>query len=153
MLRSIIQHPNPVLDNISAKVEDVQNTQVQRLVGDLIDTLKSTRDGIGLAAPQIGENLRVFVGEINKQIRVFINPEITNLSNKTTLLDEGCLSVPAVVGRVPRARKLTVKAFDETGKKFKLTLKGIEAQLIQHEVDHLDGMLFLRRAAEVHRLK
>jgi len=106
-------------------------------------------NGVGLAAPQVGAPLRIFIANIENKIFVFINPEVKNLSNNKIPFEEGCLSVPKIWGPVVRSKKLTVKALDENGKPFKIRAKGLLARVIQHEMDHLNGALFIDKAEKL----
>lgn len=110
-------------------------------------------DGVGLAANQIGENLRIAVIEYDNKSYVLIDPKIIKYSKKMELGEEGCLSVPGYIGLVPRAKKIVVEAVDENNKEIKLKAKDMLARIIQHEVDHLDGILFIDRAKEVYNIK
>jgi len=101
-------------------------------------------DGVGLAAPQIGKNIQLFV--VNPKLSkkyIFINPEISKISKKTKTIEEGCLSMPGVYKKIPRAKSLKIKAIDETGKEFELKAKDLLARVIQHEIDHLNGILII----------
>lgn len=136
-------------NNLSLRKKSEIVTEITPEVLDLIkemkETLKNSENGVGLAAPQIGKNIRLFVivEELAKDGReVFINPAITQVSKKMAVEEEGCLSLPGYWEELPRAEKVTVKAIDENGKKFKVKMKGISARLILHEVDHLNGILF-----------
>jgi peptide deformylase len=135
----------PALKSPSPPV-DVIDKEILSLVEEMREALGKSEHGIGLAAPQVGRNLRLFV--ISPEMAaeagqfVFINPEITKFSKKKITDEEGCLSIPAVWGEVARAEKVTVKALNDKGEKFKLQAKGLLARLIQHEVDHLNGVLF-----------
>ena len=145
MLKIETEKSNPILRNKSKLVEKI-TPEILKLVGDMKLTLKSAENGVGLAAPQIGVNIRLFViiDELVKDDHsVFINPEITQVSKKTATEEEGCLSLPGDWRELPRADKVTIKAVDENGKKFKMKAKGILARLMLHEVDHLDGVLFV----------
>ena len=130
--------------------------------------LATQDDGVGLAAPQIGVSLRIFIvsGKIfHPDFRrghktetttpisedlIFINPEIIKLSKKTKLMDEGCLSVRPYYGKVERSLNATVRAFNETGEVFIRGASGLLAHIFQHEVDHLNGILFVDKAVDVH---
>jgi peptide deformylase len=107
--------------------------------------------GVGLAAPQVHESLRVFVAMLDPDGRgegeavTFINPEITTLGDQTVEGWEGCLSIPEIRGRVPRSQHIKITALDRQGKRFELELKDFPARVVQHETDHLDGVLFLDR--------
>jgi len=136
---------NPALRKKSAPVEKI-TPEILDLIKEMKETLKNAENGVGLAAPQIGVNIRLFViiDELVKDDHsVFINPEITQVSKKTATEEEGCLSLPGDWRELPRADKVTIKAVDENGKKFKMKAKGILARLMLHEVDHLDGVLFV----------
>jgi peptide deformylase len=129
------------------------------ILSDMSRALAGQHDGVALAAPQIGVPLRVFIvsGTVFKKEgdatappdRVFINPKITKTSRKKEALEEGCLSVRWKYGEVPRYTKATVAALDETGKSFSLGASGLLAQIFQHEVDHLNGVLFIDTARNV----
>lgn len=135
-----------VLRALSKKVKDFG--ALEELISDMHETLAGTENGIGLAAPQVGENVRLFVispdfAEETDGHLVFINPEITQVSRRVTEEEEGCLSLPETWDIVARPSKVTIKAQDESGGKFKVTAKGLLARLFQHEVDHLQGTLFI----------
>jgi len=131
---------NPILRKKSLPVENIAE-DVLNLVNDMTETMLKF-DGMGLAANQIGKNIRIFVANPNlSQKYVFINPEIYKISEKTEILEEGCLSLPNVYKKIPRAKSLKIKAIDENGKQFKLKTKDILARVIQHEIDHLNGIL------------
>ena len=128
-----------------------------RLVKDLVETLRCS-GGIGLSAPQIGVLKRVLVYEYKKpkdstdktsdlQLTILINPEIIKTSAKTEMGEEGCLSFPNLFGQVERHKKITVRALGINNKEIKFYAKGLEARVIQHELDHLEGILFVDRLA------
>lgn len=136
---------NKILRNKSEPVKDI-TPEVLSLIKDMKETLAAAENGVGLAAPQIGKNIRLFVAaeEVAKDGHtVFINPEITQVSKKLLSEEEGCLSLPGDWQELARGDKVTIKATDETGAKFKIRAKGILARLILHEVDHLNGILFV----------
>lgn len=133
---------------LRAKSELVKETtpEVLSLIKEIKETLAQAENGVGLAAPQVGRNLRLFVvsPEVAKEDHtVFINPEITQVSKKTMAEEEGCLSLPGDWRELARAEKVSIKATDEHGKKFKMRVKGVLARLMLHEVDHLNGILFI----------
>ena len=136
-------------------VKDITGAKIQKLIADMKATLARTPNGIGLAAPQIGKNLRVFVAlpELELNQTVFINPVITKISSEAKPVEEGCLSVPEKYGKVGRAISLKVEAYNERGRKFKMKADGLIAQLIQHEVDHLNGKLFIDKATNIFEKK
>lgn len=124
---------------------------VQRLIDDMIATMIEYH-GVGLAAPQVHEGVRLFVasldsggGEEESAPVALINPEITPLGSDTVEDWEGCLSIPDIRGRVPRAREILVRAFDRTGSRVEIRALDFPARVIQHETDHLDGILFFDR--------
>ncbi len=129
---------------------DLRNPLVQKLIDDMIETMHEYR-GVGLAAPQVHEDLRLFVGLLEESTDddsepvALINPEITPLSEEQADGREGCLSIPEIYGMVPRYVDIQVRALDRAGKPIELQLKGFPARVAQHETDHLDGILFLDR--------
>ena len=132
---------------------------LQKLIDDMIETMVEYH-GVGLAAPQIHESLRIFVaaldaaeeGAAEAEPLALINPEITVIGDETVEDWEGCLSIPEIRGRVPRARQIEVKAYDRRGKKISIKAGGFTARVIQHEADHLDGVLFFDRMASLDSL-
>ena len=143
---------HPVLRAKARTVDktEIKNPTVQQFIDSLTDTMYEY-SGVGLAAPQVHEGLRIFVAMLDPDGRgegdalVFINPEITVIGDQTVEGWEGCLSIPEVRGRVPRAQHIKITALDRTGKRFELELKDFPARVVQHENDHLDGVLFLDR--------
>ncbi len=124
---------------------------VQKLIDDMLDTMAEYR-GVGLAAPQVHENLRLFVAllgpdddQAESEPVVIVNPEIVPIGEDTVDGWEGCLSVPDIRGRVPRAREIELRALDRKGTPIELTLQDFPARVAQHEADHLDGVLFFDR--------
>lgn len=118
----------------------------------MIATMKDAK-GLGLAAPQVGYSLRLFTVNVESKIYVFINPEIKDISAEKIPFEEGCLSVPKIWGPVVRPKKLTIKALDENGKPIKIRAKGLLARVIQHEMDHLNGILFIDRAEKLYKVE
>jgi peptide deformylase len=142
---------HPVLREVAEEVEPttVRSPAFQKLIDDMIETMVEY-DGIGLAAPQVHEPVRLFVAGVegsgdNLKIVPFVNPVITTVGTETTEDWEGCLSIPDIRGRVPRAREIAVRAFDRDGERVELRAQDFSARVIQHETDHLDGVLFLDR--------
>jgi len=116
---------------------------ILNLIKDMTETILKV-DGIGLAACQVGKNIRLFAINPNLSKKtIFINPEIIKMSKKTETLEEGCLSLPNVFIFTKRAKSLKIKAIDENSKQFKLKAKDLLARAIQHEMDHLDGILII----------
>ncbi len=170
----IVQTGDPVLREIAKEVpvEEITSPKIQKIISDMITALNSQNDGVAIAAPQIGVSLRIFVisgkifdedfirgqgnidGNLYKKARhkelVFINPLIKKISKDKKLMSEGCLSVRPVYGKVRRATRVTVEAYNEKGKKFTKDGTGLLAHAFQHEYDHLDGILFIDKAKDMH---
>lgn len=142
-LLKILQYPDERLHTVASRVSEVTD-EIRALVQDMAETMYAA-PGIGLAATQVDVHLRVIVIDISDthdRLHVFINPEITARSG-TSDYEEGCLSVPGVFGKVPRAEQITVEALDQDGKPFTLEADGLLAVCIQHEMDHLLGKVFV----------
>lgn len=140
----ILTIPNPVLRQKSLPVSSFDDKLLD-LVLILKKLLEQQKDppGFGLSAPQIGVLKRVFVGLIGKDFKAFVNPEILEFGKESVTLLEGCLSIPEFYGHVIRPAKVRVCAFTEFGKKFTHRYSGISARVVQHELDHLNGILFI----------
>jgi len=132
----------------SQLVLDIDSQEIQGLIDDMFETLKKKK-GVGLAAVQIDKMMRVFIIDWENQKQVFINPKIEKLSKKQIVIEEGCLSVPGIYKDVERSMKVTVSAVDRYGKKIKLKADGMLARIIQHEYDHLEGVLFIDRIKDI----
>lgn len=170
----IVQSENPVLRKIAKEVpiSNITKPKIKKVISDMIIGLNSQGDGVAIAAPQIGISLRIFVvsgkifdddfirgkgsidGKEYKKIRnadlIFINPIISKLSKDKKLLSEGCLSVRPIYGKVRRASRATIEAYDEHGNKFTKDASGLLAHIFQHETDHLDGILFIDKAKDMY---
>ncbi len=143
-IRKILTLEQPVLRAKAKKVSRF-DAYLERLVADMFETMREA-PGVGLAGPQIGESIRVLVAEYEEEHVALVNPEIIKMSDETELGTEGCLSIPGYVGdNVPRALKVTVKARDPKGKEIRVKAEGWFARILQHEIDHLDGILFIDR--------
>src|SRR5918992_1998740 len=155
-LLKVARMGHPVLRSRAREIDrsELKQASMQKLIDDMIDTMHEYH-GVGLAAPQIHEGLRVFVAAIapendeplspGDEPMVFINPVIVPVGNEMVEDWEGCLSIPDIRGRVPRARSIKVTAMDRGGAKIDLTSHDFPARVIQHETDHLDGVLFFDR--------
>jgi peptide deformylase len=140
----ILQYPNPRLRIKATPVKEV-NDSIRRLVEDMLETMIDS-DGIGLAAPQVDVHERVVVMDLSNdrsEPRVFINPEVEILDKSTEPYDEGCLSVPGFYETVSRPAHVMISALDRDGHAFKEEASGLLAICIQHEIDHLEGKLFV----------
>ena len=186
MTNEIVQKEDKILRKIAKAIpiSKIKTPEIKKVIKRMIVALDSQDDGVAIAAPQIGENLRIFVvskkifeimeeekikqslKKSKKQISeedlkeklgtqktyrdlIFINPEILKISKKKAMMEEGCLSVRWLYGKVSRAEKVLVKAYDENAKIFTIGATGLLAQAFQHEYDHLNGILFIDKATEV----
>ncbi len=142
-LLTILHYPDPRLRRKAARVERI-TPEVTRLIDDMAETMYAA-PGIGLAAIQVNEAKRIVVIDVSEtrdQLQVFINPEILTRAGHQTL-EEGCLSVPGIFEEVTRPAQVRVRALDRTGQPFELEATGLLATCIQHEIDHLDGTVFV----------
>lgn len=143
--------PDPCLRRVAKSVE-IFDQSLQTLIDDMFETMYHAK-GVGLAAPQIGISLRLsvvdVVGDKTQQL-VLINPEIIASEGKETY-SEGCLSVPGAYDKVVRAKKVTIRALDRSGKTFEMTAEGLLGECFQHEIDHLNGKLFVDLLSPIKR--
>jgi len=166
----IIQNGNPILRKVAEEVtlSSITKPKIQKIIKDMKEALHSQSDGVAIAAPQIGVSLRIFVvsGKIfsedfvrgkdseipenNYPDLVFINPVFLKISKDKKLLPEGCLSVRPIYGKVRRATKASMEAYNEKGEKFIKEGTGLLAHIFQHETDHLNGILFIDKAKDLH---
>ncbi len=173
----ILQKENKILREKAERIEDLKSSGIKALIKKMAEAMFAEPDGIGIAASQIGKSLRIFLvakdaavkdaeelhQKINKELKerkkeparpaggylVFINPIIKNTSSKKDKDTEGCLSVRGYYGDVARPEKITVEYFDENGKKHTRGASGLFARVIQHELDHLEGILFIDKAKNI----
>jgi len=167
-VRPILTVPARVLRKKARKVT-TYGPDLQRLIDDMIDTMREA-PGVGLAAPQVGVSQRVIVVEYSEEdpahvgtgipnkgvapkLYVVVNPELIRPSQATELGSEGCLSVPGIAGEVERLAQVTVRGFSRRGSPIRLRARGWLARIFQHELDHLDGVLFTDRASRVWRIE
>lgn len=161
-MKRIIQIDNPLLRTVSASIplSEIKSENIQTLITDVKTALDSCEDGVGLSAIQIAEPSRLFIlsekayraekKTVSTPHRVFINPILTKVSKDVQVIEEGCLSIRGIYGDVTRPYAVTVQALDENGEMFIEQANGFIAQVIQHEIDHLDGILFIDRAENIH---
>ncbi len=145
----ILQYPDPRLHLPAARVEKI-DAATRQLVADMAETMYAA-EGIGLAATQVNVHKQIVVMDISDDrsgLRVFINPEITRMEG-LSVNQEGCLSVPGIYENVERADSVTVTALDENGSRFTLNASGLLATCIQHELDHLQGKVFVEHLSEL----
>ncbi|MEE8420442.1 MAG: peptide deformylase, partial [Dehalococcoidales bacterium] len=134
--------PDPVLRQKAKRVRDIDGS-INRLINDMIETMHAEPGRAGLAAPQVGVPLRVIIiDQPEAEDIVIINPEIVRRKGER-ILDEGCLSFPGYFGQVTRAEKVTVKGRDRTWKEVRIRADGLLAQVLEHEIDHLNGTLYV----------
>ena len=158
MIRKIVLTTEPSLRQKSKPVNKIDK-KIKDIIKDLRDTLSVQKDpeGVGLAAPQIGKNLRIFLAKYKSFERIVINPKVIKIEDigksvskkesKKEIL-EGCLSLPYYYGPLKRASRVTIKYMDENGKSVEETFEGFHAQIILHEIDHLEGVLFIDHLLE-----
>lgn len=145
-VRPIVYYGDPVLREKTEKITEIDR-EIKDLVRDMIATLKDA-GGLGLAAPQVGASKRVFIIDLTsidltESVKVFINPKILYTSENEVIMEEGCLSFPGIYQRIQRPEVVRVKATDLEGKEFTLEASGMLARAIQHENDHLNGVLYI----------
>lgn len=158
-VREIITLPNPILRRKARKVSDF-GMELQTLLDDMVETMREA-PGVGLAAPQINVPLRAIVVEygddedenVPPKLYMVVNPEIARYSKETENGTEGCLSIPQVAGDVDRSLAVTVKGQNRHGQPIKIKARGWLARIFLHEIDHLDGILFVDRADRVWKIE
>lgn len=163
MSRDILQREHPTL-RITAKdvpIAEIGSKKVNDIIADMVATMAEQKDGVAIAAPQIDVPLRIFVvsGDLLKQADkdytgpggslVYINPTLSRLSREKKEMEEGCLSVRWLYGKVKRSAKATIRAYNEKGEKVERGASGLLAQIFQHECDHLNGVLFIDKAEQI----
>ena len=160
-IRPVLRMGHPILREVAAPVERFGTRDLRELVQDMDDTMRS-RNGAGIAAPQVGVSLRVVIFEITVNPRypqaepvpytVLVNPELEPIGTDREEGWEGCLSVPGLRGLVPRWQQLRYRGFDIEGRPIDRTVAGFHARVVQHEVDHLDGILYPMRITDLRNL-
>jgi len=150
-LLQIKKYGNPILRKKAEKVEKI-DWQMRILIDDMIETMQE-EGGVGLAAPQVGVSKRIIIVKDDIIPLVLVNPQIIEKSQKKISGEEGCLSVPGIVAKVKRAKKIIVGALDEQGKEIAIKTDDIFSRIIQHEIDHLNGILFTDRVSFLDKLK
>lgn len=128
--------------------------EIKKLAEDMMETMvKHEPEGVGLSAPQVGELKRIIAVQTEQGPAVFINPKIIKKTRETEVMEEGCLSFPGIWLKIKRARGVEVAALDKDGKKIRIKAERILARILQHEIDHLDGILFIDRIGFFQELK
>ncbi len=146
----IVTLPTPSLRerSVELRVEDITTPEFQAFLDKLVRTM-FVADGVGIASPQVGRNIRAIVVNTGARPECYLNPVITKTSETMVESEEGCLSVPKQYGIVSRHKKVTIEAINRHGKRVILDLKGFPAIVFQHEIDHLDGILFIDKATKL----
>lgn len=146
----VLKNPNKQLRQVSKPIsdEDLKSPEIQKLIDDMIVSMDKAR-GVGLAAPQIGKGIRLIIAETDEGPTAFANPKIISTSTRMVDSEEGCLSVPGVYGIVKRHKAVKVKAKDRFGNAVRLKAGGLLSIIFQHEIDHLDGILFIDKAEKI----
>lgn len=139
-IRLIVKHPDPVLRETSAEVKKL-TPRIHKLLDDMAETMYDA-NGVGLAAPQVGINKRVIVVDVGEGLLEMINPVILSMEGEQ-VGPEGCLSIPGLTGEVKRAMKCRVRALNRNGESYEVEGEGFLARALQHEIDHLDGILYI----------
>ncbi len=145
MILPIITYPNPILKKKTEIIKDPKDPKIKELIFDMLETLENTPQGTGLAASQVGSLVRLCVIKFEGRTHILINPRIKSKSLRKEVLEEGCLSFPGKFLPIKRHKKVTVKAVGRKGEKVEIKAGGILSRALQHEIDHLDGVLFIER--------
>ena len=147
----ILKYPDPVLCRKAKRVSRIDES-LNRLIDDMIETMYQA-SGAGLAAPQVGVSLKIAViGLPDEEVIVLVNPEVVKKSGERMVI-EGCLSVPGYRGEIKRAEKVTVKALDRNGKAFRIKADDLLAEVLEHEIDHLNGVLYIDHLESTDKLE
>jgi peptide deformylase len=151
----VLKYPHQILRTKSQSIVTV-NDEIRQIITDMIDTMYASPGCVGVAAPQVGHPLRIFVIDVSRKIGpkknhgllALVNPVVV-YSEGEKITREGCLSIPDFLGNVKRARKLIVRGLSPEGKEIEILSQGLEAIAVQHEVDHLNGVLFIHRVSSL----
>ncbi len=150
MILEIKKYPNPVLRKKCQEVTEITD-EIRNLSQDMKETVEQ-KDGLGLAAPQIGELKRIIIIQTANGPEVFINPKITRKSKGTEIREEGCLSFPGLFLKIKRAGEIEMEFLNLRGEKKEMKAGGLSARIFQHEIDHLDGILLIDRIPFLQKL-
>ena len=148
----ILAYPNRILTTKTKKITDIKSPEIKELVFDMLETLEKNK-GLGLSANQTGKLLRLCVIKLDGKTHILINPEYKSKSWKKVIVEEGCLSFPGQFFPVKRHQKVKVAAQNRNGKKIIIEADGLFSRVLQHEIDHLDGILFTARKAKLRKKK
>jgi peptide deformylase len=146
----MVDYTNPVLRQKAKRVSNIDGA-IAQLIDDMVETMHEV-EGVGLAAPQVGVPLRIAVIELpDEEIIVLVNPKIVKRSGERQI-EEGCLSIPGYRGEIQRSEKVTVKGLDRFGREIRIKGEGLLAQALEHELDHLDGTLYIDHLESIEKL-
>ena len=141
-----VDHPKAAVLRRRARPVGRVTAEIQRLANDMVEVMRGA-NGVGLAATQVGVSKRLFVAEVEERVHVLVDPEIVKMEGEEADT-EGCLSIPGLIGEVPRASRVVVKGKNRRGRGITVEADGLLARVFQHEIDHLDGVLFLDRIVD-----
>jgi len=146
MILDIIKYPDDRLKQKSAEIypDLISDPEIQKLAQDMKETMVK-KDGIGLAGPQVNKLYQIIAVNVNNQPQIYINPKITKKSLRKNIMEEGCLSIPSMYSEVKRHNTIYLEYLDLDAKKHKIKTSGLFARVLQHEIDHLNGVLFIDR--------
>jgi peptide deformylase len=155
-VRDVLVHPDPLLKQVARRLQPTERELAERVAADLLDTMRAGPRTVGLAAPQIGELVRIVVVDCsthpkttaNHGVMLLVNPAVV-AAEGSEIGREGCLSIPEITANVRRATAVVVEATDPSGADVRIETEGFEARALQHEIDHLDGVLILDRVASL----
>ena len=145
MILPILIYPNEVLRQKAEKIKDPKSAEIQDLVFDMLQTMEENGNALGLAAPQVGKSVQLCIIKLEGKTHILINPKITSRSWKKEIMEEGCLSFPGKFIPIKRNKKVKIKALDKNGNRIIISAEELLARAFQHEIDHLNGVLFIDR--------
>lgn len=143
MILPIITYPNNILRQKAEKIKNPKDKEIKELILDMLETMEKSGNALGLAAPQVGKSIRLCIIKLDGKTHILINPKVSRKSWKKEILEEGCLSFPGKFIPIKRSKKVTVKAMDKNGNKLTIKAEGLLSRAMQHEIEHLEGILFI----------
>jgi len=141
----IITYPNPILEKKTEKITDPNTPKIKELILDMLETMQHIQNAIGLAAPQVGQSVSLCIIKTEGKTHILINPKIKSRSWKKEICEEGCLSFPGQYIPIKRNAKVKIEALNRNGEKITLKGEGLLARAFQHEIDHLNGILYITK--------
>lgn len=146
MILPIITYPNEILRQKAKKIKEPKSREIKDLILDMLETMENSGNALGLAAPQVGQSVQLCIIKLDGKTHILINPKIARKSWGKEICEEGCLSFPGKFIPVKRHKKVTVKALDKNGEKIEIKADGLLSRAFQHEIDHLNGALFIDKS-------